>query len=151
MTGETSTIDWETDCRIGTASNRHQGDYRRVLCVCAGGLLRSPTTAWVLCQEPYNYNTRAAGCVGEYALVKVDSVLLSWCDEIVCMEPFHARRIEEMLKGVLGGKDKNVITLNVPDRFAYRDPRLIELIRRRYDEEIGRRQSRPILEEAHDE
>jgi predicted protein tyrosine phosphatase len=137
--------DWETDSRIGTASNRHQGSYKRVLCVCAAGLLRSPTTAWVLSQEPYNFNTRAAGIVGEYALVKMDSVLLSWCDEIVCMEMIHTRRVEEMLKDVLGGKQKKIITLGIPDQFAYRDAELVEFIRRRYDEEIGTRLSSPGL------
>jgi len=33
---------------------------------------------FVLSQEPYNYNTRAAGIVDDYALVPVDEVLLNW-------------------------------------------------------------------------
>jgi predicted protein tyrosine phosphatase len=128
---------WEDESRIGNASNQYQGNYKRVLCVCAGGLLRSPTTALVLGQEPYNYNTRSAGVVGEYALVKVDTVLLSWCDEIVCMEQEHVRPIEEMLKNVLGGKDKKIIVLDIPDQFAYRDPQLVELVKRRYAEKTA--------------
>lgn len=35
------------------ARNSYQGDYRKVLCVCAGGRLRSPTAAVVLSQAPY--------------------------------------------------------------------------------------------------
>jgi predicted protein tyrosine phosphatase len=130
-------LSWEDESRIGNASNQYQGNYKRVLCVCAGGLLRSPTTAWVLGQEPYNYNTRAAGVVGEYALIKVDTVLLSWCDEIVCMEPEHVRHVKEMLENVLDGKAKKIIVLDIPDQFAYRDPELVELIKRRYAEETG--------------
>jgi len=58
--------------RIHNSSNPYQGKFKRVLCVCSAGLLRSPTTAFVLSQEPYNYNTRAAGIVDDYALVPVD-------------------------------------------------------------------------------
>ncbi len=72
--------------RMHNAGNLHQGQYKKVLCVCSAGLLRSPTTAVVLSKEPYNFNTRAAGCVPDYALIKVDAVLIHWADEIVCME-----------------------------------------------------------------
>lgn len=71
--------------RLDNARNEFQGEYKRVLCVCSAGLLRSPTTAVVLSSEPYNFNTRAAGLVREFALVPVDKVLLFWADEIVCM------------------------------------------------------------------
>ena len=47
--------------RIANSTNPFQKDYKRVLCVCSAGLLRSPTAAYVLSQAPYNYNTRAAG------------------------------------------------------------------------------------------
>lgn len=71
--------------RIANSTNQFQGSYKRVLCVCSAGLLRSPTTALVLSQPPYNYNTRAAGLTKEFALVPVDPVLLHWADEVVCM------------------------------------------------------------------
>ena len=122
-----------TDQRIGTASTRYQGSYKRVLCVCAGGLLRSPTAAFVLSQEPYNHNTRSAGINPTYALINVDTVLLSWADEIVCMEEEMAVSIRALLTKVLGGKDKPILCLGIPDHFSYRDPELIEMIRKRYD------------------
>jgi predicted protein tyrosine phosphatase len=53
------------------------------------------------------------------------------------MEKEHAYRVEEMLNGVIGGKSKKVITLYIPDHFAYRDPQLIEMIRTRYDDAKG--------------
>lgn len=49
--------------RIANASNKFQGSYKRVLCVCSAGLLRSPTAALVLSKDPYNFNTRACGAV----------------------------------------------------------------------------------------
>lgn len=118
--------------RIHNSSNPYQGKFKRVLCVCSAGLLRSPTTAFVLSQEPYNYNTRAAGLVQDYALVPVDDVLLNWADEVVCMT---SDQMEELC-AKLGelGLDKKVICLNIEDNFGYRDPKLVELIRNCYDQ-----------------
>jgi predicted protein tyrosine phosphatase len=72
--------------RLGNCTNPYQGNTKKVLCVCSAGLLRSPTAAVVLSQEPFNYNTRAAGISTDYALVQVDDVLVTWADEIVCMD-----------------------------------------------------------------
>jgi predicted protein tyrosine phosphatase len=118
--------------RIHTAGNPYQGPFKRVLCVCSAGLLRSPTAALVLSQEPFNFNTRAAGCK-DYALVQVDRVLIHWADEIVVMEPSHAHTLEfdhpEIV--TLG---KKVKVLRIPDNFEYRDPELMKLIAERYQE-----------------
>lgn len=116
--------------RLANTRNHFQGDYKRVLCVCSAGLLRSPTTALVLSQEPFNYNTRAVGIVEEYALIMVDSAHLYWAQEIVCMEEEHKKQIEFNLKRM--ELDTPVICLNVPDDFMYRDPKLMELIREAY-------------------
>lgn len=67
---------------IHNASNPHQGSYKHVLTVCSDGLLRSPTTALVLLQGPYNFNTRAAGIDSGHALIAVNIILLSWANEI---------------------------------------------------------------------
>ena len=112
--------------RLYNASNPNQGRFKRVLCVCSAGLLRSPTAALVLSQKPYNYNTRAAGLETEFALIPVDDVLLKWADEIVCMLPEQAKRLKKMT-------DKPVQCLNIPDSFEYRDPRLIKLIKEKYE------------------
>ncbi len=117
--------------RLGNAKNAAQGAAKKVLCVCSAGLLRSPTTAVVLSQEPYNYNTRAAGCVEEFALVPVDDVLLLWADEIVCMETRHEKALRAM------GCTKKIIVLGIPDNFEYRDPYLMKLIAERYASSTG--------------
>lgn len=118
--------------RLANVSNRFQGETKKVLCVCSAGLLRSPTMAVVLSQEPYNYNTRAAGLSKEYALILVDDVLLHWADEIVCAESWMAQEIEEMLKA-LGMEHKDIIALDIPDKYEYRNPELMQLIREKYD------------------
>jgi predicted protein tyrosine phosphatase len=117
--------------RLANATNLFQGKYKRVLCVCSAGLLRSPTAALVLSQEPYNYNTRATGLTKEFALVPVDRVLLHWADEIVCMNPEQAEELRERLE-----TDKPVIVLNIEDRYRYRDPELVEQIKAAYDKHL---------------
>lgn len=130
--------------RLANSGNQFQGKYKRVLAVCSAGLLRSPTTAFVLSQEPYNYNTRAAGLVPDFALIPVDEVLIAWADEIVCMTKGQEEELDKLV--ALHYKDqyrdpediklpyqKPVICLNIPDNFGYRDPALMEMIKTNYD------------------
>jgi predicted protein tyrosine phosphatase len=120
--------------RIHTAGNPCQGPFKRVLCVCSAGLLRSPTAAVVLSQEPFNFNTRAAGC-HDYALVPVDEVLIHWADEIVVMEDRHHSKLDFDFPQI-SALNKKVIVLGVPDDYPYRDPGLMKLIANRYDHRI---------------
>lgn len=119
--------------RIGNASNKYQNQHihRRVLCICQGGLLRSPTAAFVLSQPPYNHNTRAVGINSEYALILLDDALFHWADEIVVMES----EIERHLKPYIERQDEPtpIINLEIPDNYPYRDPALIELIKEKYN------------------
>lgn len=110
--------------RMHNCKNPYQGKYKKVLCVCSAGLLRSPTAALVLSQEPFNYNTRAAG-LEDYALVEVDPILLEWADEIVCMTSAQATKLIPMTY-------KPIINLGIPDNYGYRDPELIKLIKENY-------------------
>jgi predicted protein tyrosine phosphatase len=126
--------DWETESRIGNCSNRHQGDYKKVLAVCSAGMLRSPTIAWVLGQKPYGYNCRAAGYVHDYALVKVDDVLLTWADEIVCADFEHYFFVKDRLDEL--GLQKTILNLELPDIYEYRNPKLVKLIRKAYDKHL---------------
>jgi predicted protein tyrosine phosphatase len=118
--------------RIGVIRNSYQGKYTRVLCVCSGGVLRSPTMAWILSQEPYNYNTRACGISKEYALIHIDEALVLWADEIVCANHDHYAYVTSEKRFEYGLRNKLVLDLGIPDTYAYRDPELVELIRERY-------------------
>jgi len=122
--------------RIGNCKNFYQGEYKKVLCVCSAGLLRSPTAAWVLSQEPYNFNTRAAGATPDFALVPVDEVLLTWADEVVCMSEEQAGTVRELLDNLKLYDPPRVICLDIPDQFKYRDPRLVKLIKDRYNKRM---------------
>jgi predicted protein tyrosine phosphatase len=117
--------------RISNATNPYQGKYKKVLCVCSAGLLRSPTVAVVLSQEPFNFNTRACGITKEFALIPLDKVLLTWANEIVCMDEMQAHDISLLLDAL--GLSTKIISLNIEDSYEYRDPELMRLIRERYE------------------
>ena len=131
--------------RLGNTTNRYQNfkKHRRVVCVCSAGLLRSPTAAFVLSQEPWNHNTRAVGLVPEFALVPLDQVMLEWADQFVCMTQEQAFEVSCRLGNA--GLATPVICLNIPDNFSYRDPELIRLIIESYTREtIVNRNNLPI-------
>jgi predicted protein tyrosine phosphatase len=114
--------------RMYTAGNPYQGTAKRVLCVCSAGLLRSPTAALVLSQEPFNFNTRAAGIEESYSLIHVDEVLVHWAQELVCMTHEH----EQMLRIKFPTISKPIKVLEIPDNFEYRNPELMRLIAAKY-------------------
>jgi len=118
--------------RIANADNRFQqiGRFKRVLCVCSAGLLRSPTAAFVLSQEPFNCNTRACGVTQEFALVPFDAALANWADQIVCMERWQSEIIAEKLEEF--DIDREVLTLGIEDNYEYRSPDLIAKIKDKY-------------------
>lgn len=104
------------------AKNPYQGQYKRVLCVCAGGVLRSPTTAFVLSNPPYDFNTRSAGINEEITLIPVSDTLLEWADEIVCMDEYQQTTLQKRT-------DKPVHNFEIGDNFEYRDKGLIAIIK----------------------
>jgi predicted protein tyrosine phosphatase len=111
---------------LGSLNLAAQGKNKRVLFVCSGGMLRSATASHVFCQEPYNWNTRAAGTM-EGAIVPVTETLLEWADEIYCMMPEHALSIKEKFEGFCFNK---VRVLAIEDAYNYRAPRLVHLLLR---------------------
>ena len=113
-------------------TNPNQTMAKKVLTVCSAGLLRSPTLANVLHKE-YGHNTRSAGANSEYALVIADEALLTWADEIVCVEGevFKMLCTEENLP-ILA--EKRVLVLNVPDMYQWGDPELERIALKQYDD-----------------
>jgi predicted protein tyrosine phosphatase len=118
--------------RLSNTTNPYQGDFKKVLCVCSAGLLRSPTAAWVLSRDPWNYNTRAVGYNEEYALMVLDAAHLAWADEVCVMDNTQKRVVENMMEEYRLSKPVHV--LNVDDDYAYRDPELVELLTNKFME-----------------
>lgn len=127
--------------QLGNAMNPHQGGRKRVLCLCSAGLLRSPTTAAVLAAE-YGYNTRAAGCEPEYALIPVSQALLMWADEIIVMDASQRRYIWDMIDyteaqtGMPMEVKDRVLIMDIPDEYGYMDDFLVTAIKTKYKEHL---------------
>lgn len=126
-------LSWLQTGSVGNTLNRIfqvnecEGKYRRILCVCSAGILRSATAAVVLSQPPYSCNTRACGSK-HYALIPASQALVEWSEEIVCMKEEHLKDLSDNFYGV-----ENFVILDIDDRYDYRQPELIELIKKRYD------------------
>lgn len=114
--------------RFYNSKNPYQGDYKKVLCVCSAGLLRSPTTALVLSKDPFNFNTRAVGLDTRYALIPIDYVLLHWADTILCMNDGQLKEINKMIEDS-GVGSTEAHSLDIEDSFSYRDEGLISIIK----------------------
>lgn len=128
----------------GNLSNQYQGDHKRVLCVCSAGLLRSPTIAHTLCGRPYYYNTRSAGTEKSYALNMINEDLLLWADEIICADTQHEIAVKDMMFNLgydLSKLRKDIVTLGIPDIYEYRQPRLVKLIKERYNKILEERKA----------
>jgi predicted protein tyrosine phosphatase len=115
--------------KLLVAAAKEQGDFKRVLCVCTSGILRSPTAAQLLCQSPYNFNTRCAGLDSEKCLIPVTDLLVFWADEIVCMTPEHEAQLRSEFEILV-----EIKCLNIDDEYNYREPELMKLILDRYDQ-----------------
>lgn len=112
--------------RLWNAHNPNQGRFQKVLCICSAGLLRSPTVAWILSNEPFNFNTRAAGSTKTFALIHADEVLLHWADAVVFVNQENFDETTRDFPALLQ-EDKQIVVLDLPDRFKTRDPELVRI------------------------
>lgn len=117
--------------KLGIIQNPHQGTYKRVLCVCSSGILRSPTAAIVLWKE-YGYNTRAAGIDEEFSLIYVNEALAMWADEVVFMQEGHRNGYEAKYLGARLFDQQKHYVLGIEDDYEYMSQDLQKLISDRY-------------------
>ena len=117
--------------RMWNVKNRCQGDTKKILAVCSAGLLRSPTIAHILSSPPFNFNTRAAGIVSEYALIPVDDALIMWADEIIVVDIYMIDHINDIVSKTNWGTDFNMPIIrhwDIPDIYNYGDLELKSII-----------------------
>ena len=111
--------------RLHNTRNPNQGKAKKVLCVCSAGLLRSPTLAWVLSNEPFNFNTRAVGTSNDYALIVLDEVQLQWADAVVFVDDSNYITACYEHKELIDNMEHYV--LQIPDVYQFRHPKLVEI------------------------
>lgn len=128
--------------QLGVLFNAYQGKHKKVLTVCSAGCLRSPTAAHLLSSEPWYFNTRCAGTSEEYAIVPVTEALIVWADVILVMDSFQQLHINTMQNKIAAESEfmyeqfdyKQVINLDIPDNYDYRNPKLVEIMTEKFKE-----------------
>lgn len=96
-----------------------------ILFICTANRLRS-LTAEHLYRNDKRFNVKSAG-THTTAGTPVDREILEWADIILVMEKFHEDYIKEGYPHI--SKNKKIFRLDIPDRYEYMDPELVELIR----------------------
>ena len=109
--------------REGSTVERRSGPLR-VMFVCSRNRKRSPT-AEVLFSRWDGLEVCSAGLAAD-AEEPVTPEGLEWADLIFVMEPIHRSRLQRRFGRHL--RHAKVICLDIPDTFAFMDPRLIEIL-----------------------
>jgi len=93
------------------------------LFICGKARMRSPTAADIV--SGWGGKADFAG-LSHDAEEKVSSEHIEWADVIYVMDARQKKRLNALFGPLL--KDKRVVSLGVPDRFAYMQPALVELL-----------------------
>ena len=96
----------------------------KVLFVCSQNKLRSPTAEQVFSGYA-DVEVTSAG-LNHDAEVPLSAELMEWADTIFVMEKAHANKLRAKFRTQL--KQQNVICLNIPDRFEYMEPALVQIL-----------------------
>lgn len=105
----------------------------KLLFVCSRNQWRSPTAEALFKGHP-RCEARSAGTESG-ARVRITAGHIGWADVIFCMERRHAERLREKFPEALAGKP--LVTLRIPDDYAFMDPALVELLRTELSEYLG--------------
>lgn len=98
---------------------------KRVLFLCSRNLLRSPTAEDIFSNYP-GVECASAGLSVD-AENPVAPELIEWADLIFVMEKIHKKRLSERFMKHL--RNVQVICLDIPDKYEYMDPDLINILK----------------------
>jgi len=96
----------------------------RVLFICGKNRLRSPTAEHVFADWE-GVETSSAG-INRDADSPVTPELLDWADTVLVMESSHRTKLTAQFGASLRGK--RVASLDIPDKYEYMQPALVELL-----------------------
>jgi len=95
-----------------------------VLFICSQNRLRSPTAEQVFASWE-GIETASAGTNND-AENPLTAELVAWAQLIVVMERVHRDKLSKKFREHL--KEQRVVCLDIPDRYGFMDPALIELL-----------------------
>lgn len=100
---------------------------KKLLFVCSQNRLRSPTAESIF-SEYEGLEVDSAG-LDRGAEMPLSSEVLQWADIIFVMEKSHRSKLSKTFQPWL--KDKRVICLDIPDKYEYMEPALVELLKKK--------------------
>ncbi|GAA5129753.1 low molecular weight protein tyrosine phosphatase family protein [Luteolibacter yonseiensis] len=100
---------------------------KNLLFICSQNKLRSPTAEAVFA-ELSGVDVDSAGLNND-AIVPLVPEQVTWADLIFVMEKEHRSKLNRKFKRHLNGQ--RVIVLGIPDDYAYMDPALVELLKKK--------------------
>ncbi len=100
---------------------------KRLLFLCSQNKLRSPTAEAVFADWP-GIEVDSAGLNND-AEIPLTEEQIAWAEVILVMERAHHVRLKRKFGNTLGGK--KIVVLNIPDLYAFMDPELVALLKRR--------------------
>ncbi|MGB3510525.1 MAG: low molecular weight protein tyrosine phosphatase family protein [Microcoleaceae cyanobacterium] len=100
---------------------------KKILFICSQNRWRSPTAEMVF-SEDEDLETSSAG-LNRDADNPLSSESLEWADIIFVMEKNHRQKLSQKFKPWL--KNKRVICLDIPDKYEYMQPELVELLKKK--------------------
>lgn len=109
--------------QLTVAGNQYQTDVKKVLCVCAAGVLRSPTLSFVL-HRKLGFNTRAVGSDIDWALIPISQALITWADEIVFVDMKSFENLDKESLDFIKVIGRECTILNIPDNYDFGDKTL---------------------------
>ena len=113
----------------------------RILFICGKARMRSPTAVEVAQAWP----NLAADCAGlsRDADEPLTREALEWADVIFVMETRQKKRLSPLFGAV--AKGKSVVSMDIPDRFSFMEPDLVEQIDKALTRRFGPPPNRDLL------
>ena len=96
-----------------------------LLFICSKNQWRSPTAELLFKNHPA-HNAKSAG-TSERARIKLNQKLIAWADVIYVMERKHKELLR--LRFAEAICDKKIEVLNIPDKYSFQDPELIDILK----------------------
>jgi predicted protein tyrosine phosphatase len=100
---------------------------KRLLFVCGRNRRRSPTAEQIFAGEP-GVEVDSAG-LGPESANPLSAEQVAWADIVFVMERSQRRKLTQRFGRHL--RVARIVCLDIPDRFAFMDPELVALLRRK--------------------
>ena len=112
---------------------------RHLLFVCSQNRLRSPTAEHIFSGYP-GIEVSSAGTNND-AENPLTTELVEWADAIFVMERTHRSKLQKRYRVAIGAR--RIVCLDIPDDYAFMEPRLVSLLKARMARHLPLADERP--------